>query len=152
MWQTHSWMKVLTNLQGESPSGGNLKRETMDALWPLIQRIKKLVLTSAATSSGNQYYSVLRGKICVNWKKFVWENLGGRVSSSSSTLDLWTANPNAYPKARVTGIATAFPTWQYLHIVDRYTGQQYILQNMQNMSYYFAKETKRAIAHFGPIS
>lgn len=47
-------------------------------------------------------------------------NLGGKVMSGSGPVSFLTAIPSAYPKARATGTATAFPTWQYLHKKHQY--------------------------------
>lgn len=46
-------------------------------------------------------------------------NLGGNFMSGSSPPDFWKAMPRAYPRARETGTATAFPTWQYLQNVQK---------------------------------
>ena len=45
-----------------------------------------------------------------NWTVVEWENLGGRVMRGSSPISFCIAIPIAYPKARATGTATAFPT------------------------------------------
>lgn len=43
----------------------------------------------------------------------------GKVNNGSLVADPWTAKPNAYPRARDTGTATAFPTWMYLKRISK---------------------------------